>query len=51
MGEALNAKIYEQQRFSKIKGIHFPMSNRRQIITQYANDTSFILKAFWEGMI
>jgi hypothetical protein len=25
MGEALNAKIYEEQRLGKIEGIHLPM--------------------------
>jgi hypothetical protein len=51
VGEALNAKIYEEQRLGRIEGIHLPMSNRRQIIAQYADDTSFTLKGFWKGMI
>jgi hypothetical protein len=46
VGDALNAKIYEKQRFGRIKGIHSPMSNRRQTIAQYVDDTSFTLKAF-----
>jgi hypothetical protein len=28
VGEALNAKIYEEQRLGEIKSIHLPMSNR-----------------------
>ncbi len=51
VGEALNVKIYEEQRLGRIKGICLPMSNRKQIIAQYVDDISFILKAFWEGMI
>jgi hypothetical protein len=51
MGKKLNAKIYEEQRLGRIEGIRLPMSNRRQIIAQYADDTSFTLKASREGMI
>jgi hypothetical protein len=51
VGEALNAKIYEEQRLGRIEGIRLPMSNRRQIIAQYADDTSFTLEASREGMI
>jgi len=51
MGENLNAKIYEEQRLGRIEGIHLPMSNRRQLIAQYADDTNFTLKASQEGMI
>jgi len=51
MGEALNVKIYEEQRLGKIKGIRLPMSNKRQIIARYADDISFTLKASQEGMI
>jgi hypothetical protein len=51
VGEALNAKIYEEQRLGKIEGICLPMSNRRQIIVQYADDINFTLKASREGMI
>jgi hypothetical protein len=46
VGEALNVKIYEEQRLGRIKGICLPMSNRKQIIAQYVDDISFILKAF-----
>jgi hypothetical protein len=51
MGKTFNAKIYEEQKIDRIKGICLPMSNRRQIIAQYANDINFILKAFRKGMI
>jgi hypothetical protein len=46
MGEAFNDQIYDEERLGKIEGIHLPMLDRKQIIAQYANDTSFILKAF-----
>jgi hypothetical protein len=51
VGEALNDKIYEEQRVGRIEGIHLPMSDRRQMIAQYADDISFTLEAFREGMI
>jgi hypothetical protein len=51
MGEAFNVKIYEEQRLGRIKGIRLPISNKRQIIAQYANDINFILKAYRKGMI
>jgi hypothetical protein len=51
MGEALIVKIYEEQRLGRIKGIHLPMSNKRQIIARYVDDISFTLKASQEGMI
>lgn len=51
VGEALNVKIYEEQRLGRIEGINLPMSNRRHIIAQYTYDMSFTLKAFQEGMI
>jgi hypothetical protein len=46
MGEALNIKIYEEQRLGKIEGIRLPMSNRRHIIAQYADDSNLTLKGF-----
>lgn len=51
MEENLNAKIYEEQRLGRIESIRLPVSNRRQIITQYVDDTSFTLEASREGMI
>ncbi len=51
VGEALNDKIYEEQKLGRIEGIHLPMPKRKQIIAQYADDTSFTLKASREGMI
>ncbi len=51
VGKTYNAKIYEEQRLGRIKGIHLPMLDRRQIIAQYANDISFTLKAFQKAMI
>jgi hypothetical protein len=29
MGKAFDAKMYEEQRLGRIKGIHLPMSDRR----------------------
>jgi hypothetical protein len=51
MEENLNAKIYEEQRLGRIESIRLPVSNKRQIITQYVDDTSFTLEASREGMI
>jgi hypothetical protein len=44
-------KIYDEQGLGRIEGIHLPMSNRRQIFAQYADDNSFTLEASQEGMI
>jgi len=51
VGEALNDKIYEEQKLGRNENIHLPMPDRKQIIAQYADDTSFTLKASREGMI
>jgi len=51
VGKALNVKIYEEQRLGRIKGIRLPMSNKRQIIAQYADDINFTLEASRKGMI
>jgi hypothetical protein len=40
-----------EQSLGGIKGIHLPMSNRRRIIAQYVDHTSFNLKASQEGII
>jgi len=50
VGEVHNDKIYEKERLGKIEGIHLPMLDKKQIIAQYVDDTSFTLRAFREGM-
>jgi len=44
VGQALNSIALEELKQDKIHKVKLPRSNKQQIIDQYANDTSFIIK-------